>query len=217
MNDKTLKCIILPPTLLSQQRVARGMSREIGGIHAKALCEKYGNNIAEAKQNSLSLHMKYTQDRASLQPPSSSPSYSSRRHRARGRVSRLLLSSPFLKHLICRDLEIRPITPTEYKCGFREGGGAILGELATKNRSARDERLRNVIYASPWLAWFPEISLFNSPPLVRRQFDRSFRYASEKFRLCNNRYVNRFFLICDDTRISGVEMHVRFKLSSIIY
>lgn len=100
------------------------MSREIGGVHANALCEKYGNNIAEAKQNSLSLHMKYTQDRAFLQPPSPSPSYSSRpRHETSGARPRLLLSSLFLKHLICRDLEnaprIRPMTPTEYKCGFR--------------------------------------------------------------------------------------------------
>lgn len=60
MNDKTLKCIILPANPLV---AARGVSREIGDIHANALCEKYGNNIAEAKQNSLPLHMKYTQDR----------------------------------------------------------------------------------------------------------------------------------------------------------
>lgn len=132
MNGKTLKCIILPANPLVA--AARGMSREIGGIHAKALCEKYGNNIAEAKQNSLSLHMKYTQDRASsLQPPSSSPSYSSRRSRHDiGRAARVSRFTPFrsffffLKHLICRDLEIRPIAPPEYKCGLREGDGAIL-------------------------------------------------------------------------------------------
>lgn len=81
MNDKTLKCIILPADpLVAATRVARGVSREIGDIHANALCEKYGNNIAEAKQNSLPLHVKYTREITRiLQPPAFSPSYSSLR------------------------------------------------------------------------------------------------------------------------------------------
>lgn len=81
MNDKTLKCIILPADpLVAATRVVRGVSREIGDIHVNALCEKYGNNIAQAKQNSLPLHMKYTRKIARiLQPPTFSPSYSSLR------------------------------------------------------------------------------------------------------------------------------------------
>lgn len=51
MNDKTLK-------MHYTRGGRRGVSREIRDIHVGALCEKYGNNIAEAKQNSP-LHMKY--------------------------------------------------------------------------------------------------------------------------------------------------------------
>lgn len=42
-----------------------GVSREIRDIHVGALCEKYGNNIAEAKQNSP-LHMKYARSLLAL-------------------------------------------------------------------------------------------------------------------------------------------------------
>lgn len=136
------------PLLAAIARSER-VSREIRDIHASALCEKYGNNIAEAKQNSP-LHMKYAGSPAPcshrlplLLIHLAAPFAASG---ARPRFARAFTPFLFLKHLICRDLEsappIRPTSPTEYKCGFRERErrNAILGELATKNRRAREAR-----------------------------------------------------------------------------
>lgn len=58
----------VPPA--ASRRIARSgrVSPEIRDIHAGALCEKYGNNIAEAKQN-ITLHMKYAGSFLQLRPP----------------------------------------------------------------------------------------------------------------------------------------------------
>jgi len=81
-NDKTLKCITFLGAPRRDSARREGVMWNKRHIHASALCEKYGNNIAEAKQNSP-LHMKYAGYSAPPQPPSSSPSYSSR-HSSRG-------------------------------------------------------------------------------------------------------------------------------------
>jgi len=49
MNGNTLKCN--PVGRCRDRAQPKRVSREIRDIHASALCEKYGNNIAEAKQN----------------------------------------------------------------------------------------------------------------------------------------------------------------------
>ena len=104
----------------------QGMSREIRDIHGGALCEKYGNNIAEAKQNSP-LHMKYARSPLPLlppPPPSLAPSTSFLTSHPTSTLASSLAFTPFLllKHLIrtARPILKRTLdsksTLTEYKC-----------------------------------------------------------------------------------------------------
>lgn len=127
MNDKTLNFATDPWFDFSFDvarsgggRGTKGVaSREIRDIHADALCEKYGNNIAGAKQNSP-LRMKYAGPLP--RPPDSR---FARRQTAAAPFPTGSAFTPFLflKHFIRRDLRARPRIPlapsTEYKCGFR--------------------------------------------------------------------------------------------------